>query len=192
MKMSAAEFRKLTNEPKMPIKPKKPTIHGNRGMGLEMLVGYANEQYASEGIATIQKVPTSVKVTRIDKGRIKDGFFEKDSTVDFIGVYRGVAVAFDAKSTNEKTSYPLAGIEKHQMEFMERWEKNGGRAFFLIELVDRQETYFVNYCWMQKWWDIMNAGGRKSILISDIRGLDLCEIGKGGLCLDYLRHVVTA
>lgn len=34
-------------------------------------------------------------------GRVKDGYYESKSTVDYDGVYKGRAIAFEAKSTNE-------------------------------------------------------------------------------------------
>ena len=44
-------------------------------------------------------------------------YFEKQSTVDYIGVAQGIPIAFDAKETAGK-SLPLQNIHAHQMAFM--------------------------------------------------------------------------
>ena len=118
--------------------------HANRGMGLETLIEYANAQYAAKGIALIQKVSTPWKVVRRGK-QIVSAFPEKKSTVDFTGVYRGVGIAFDAKETDLKTRFPYSNVEDHQIEFMKKWDINGGYAFFIIEFKAHKETYFLPF-----------------------------------------------
>lgn len=160
--------------------------YANRGMGLETLIEYANAQYLHKGIANIQKLATPVKVMKLSReGRIRDGWYEKKSTVDFMGDYSGRSVCFEAKSTKEETSFPLKNFEKHQIEFMRKWK---GASFVLIELSKFREVYFVHYSWIISWWDEMQVGGRKSIPYSELRLLD--KVGGGnGVVLDYLKFV---
>ena len=72
---------------------------GLRGSTLEELVNLTNEIYREKKLALVQKIPTPITPVKIDKehGRISEAFFEKDSTVDYIGVVQGVPVCFDAK-----------------------------------------------------------------------------------------------
>ncbi len=53
---------------------------------------------------------------------------KKKSTVDYIGLFKGVPIAFDAKETKIETRFDLSNIKEHQYHFLENWEKNGGIA----------------------------------------------------------------
>ena len=159
----------------------------NRGMSFEQLVEYTNRCYFLKGMADVRKVATPVKVLRISKGRIRDGFFEKKSTVDFIGVSHGRAIAFDAKSTRNRTRFPLSNIEPHQMAFLKSWKDQGAIAFFLVEFAKHQEVYFLPYREAEKWWEQAKQGGRKSIPYEwFVQNCDLVRPDKG-IPLHYLK-----
>ncbi|PZD95219.1 Holliday junction resolvase RecU [Paenibacillus sambharensis] len=161
--------------------------YANRGMGLETLIEYANAQYAAKGIANIQKIATPWKVVRRGK-QIVTAFPEKKSTVDFIGVYEGRAIAFDAKETENKTRFPLANIEQHQVDFMRAWVANGGVAFFLINFKAHQQIFYLPFGYI----DGLNAtGATGSIPYKDfLRYRNVNEVIQGnGIALDYLKHV---
>lgn len=162
--------------------------HANRGMGLESLIEYANAQYASKGIAQIQKVSTPWKVIR--KGnQIVSAFPEKKSTVDFIGVYRGKAIAFDAKSTKNTTSFPLANVDEHQVRFIADWVKSGGIGFLLIEFASFGEIYLMPFDYFICRWDNAIAGiEKKSISYDWINQLNLVKQSKI-VVLDYLMYL---
>lgn len=162
--------------------------HANRGSGFEELIDYANEQYAQKGWAQVQKVATPWQVIRRGK-QIVTAFPTKKSTVDYIGVANGKAIAFDAKSTRERTRFPLSNIPSHQIEFLKDWQDQGGKAFFLIEFVKHQEVYFIEIEEMLPYWDRASNGGRKSISYRDFEvHLPLVEQGRG-VALDYLRYL---
>ena len=63
---------------------------GLRGSVLEELINYANQKYKDKGLALIQKIPTPITPVRFDKEsrHITLAYFEKKSTVDYIGRYR--------------------------------------------------------------------------------------------------------
>ena len=67
-------------------------------------------------------------------------YFEKKSTVDYIGVVQGIPICFDAKETSKK-SLPLKNIHPHQIEFMDKFEAQGGIAFLLVHFLFNN-TYF--------------------------------------------------
>jgi recombination protein U len=71
---------------------------GNRGMAFEMLLNLINQMYANQKVALIIKRPTPVKVLKSKGTKVLNGFFEAPSTVDYDGVYKGRAIAFEAKS----------------------------------------------------------------------------------------------
>ncbi|PEA01901.1 hypothetical protein CON37_25350 [Bacillus cereus] len=70
-------------------------------MHFEKLINLTNEMYQREGAALINKRPTPVKVLKVVYGRVTGGCYESKSTVDYDGVYKGRAIAFEVKSTNE-------------------------------------------------------------------------------------------
>lgn len=162
---------------------------GNRGKPLEDMIERTNEMYRQQGIAEINKIATPVRVLRQLKGRIRDGFYEKKSTVDFIGAYEGIPIAFDAKSTQEPTRFALKYIEPHQLDFLKRWQQSGGYSFFLIEFATRrQEVFLVPLADILAYFEIAESGGRKSIPYDEIKRFP--EVKRNGtLLLDYLSVV---
>jgi recombination protein U len=159
--------------------------YANRGMSFEHLIERTNQQYFMKGIATIQKVATPWKVIRKGK-QIVSAFPEKKSTVDFIGIYNGRAIAFDAKSTRERTRFPLSNIEDHQFKFLKRWQDNGGISFILVEFAKKNEVYILSLSELEKWLRKANEGGRKSVPYEWF--IMNCELvkSKNGILLDYL------
>ena len=101
---------------------------GLRGSTLEELVNRTNEQYARKKLALIQKIPTPITPVRIDKEQrhITLAYFEQRSTVDYIGAVQGIPVCFDAKECRAST-FPLANIHPHQVQFMDGFEQDGRR-----------------------------------------------------------------
>ena len=93
----------------------KPTSfsHGNRGMNLEEDINITNEYYKIKGICLVTKRPTPINVVSVDytKGAvITNAYFEKQSTTDYNGVFKGHYLDFEAKSTQKTSSFPLANI----------------------------------------------------------------------------------
>ena len=78
---------------------------GLRGSTLEELVNRTNEQYAEKCLALIQKIPTPITPVKMDKEhrQITLAYFEKKSTVDYIGAVQGIPVCFDAKECSADT-----------------------------------------------------------------------------------------
>ena len=124
---------------------------GLRGSTLEDLINRTNEQYREKGLALIQKVPTPITPIKIDKEHrhITLAYFEKKSTVDYIGAVQGFPVCFDAKECNTDT-FPLANIHPHQMDFMGEFERQGGIAFLILFFTARNEFYYLKYSHIQE------------------------------------------
>lgn len=138
--------------------------YGNRGMAFENLVEMTNKQYFNQGAAVIQKIATPVKVTKIDRaGRIRDGWYEKKSTVDFIGTANGRGIAFDAKSTQERTRFNLDNVSDHQVTFLKKYHDQGGISFLLVQFAKHHQVYVLPFHKFFEWWENAMVGGRKSI-----------------------------
>ena len=111
----------------------KKVDHANRGMDLESLINKTNEQLLESDIAVIYKKPTPIHITKYDydKKRITDAYYEKESTLDYNGVYNGYYIEFDAKSTLQK-NLPLSNIANHQIKHIRKVIKNKGIIFLII------------------------------------------------------------
>ena len=100
---------------------------GLRGSTLEEFINHTNERYTDMGLALIQKIPTPITPVQIDQTsrHITLAYFDKISTVDYIGAVQGIPVCFDAKECRANT-FPLQNIHDHQMDFMDKFEKQAG------------------------------------------------------------------
>ena len=165
--------------------------YGNRGKSFETMIQTSNQQYKFQDIALIQKIPTPVKVLDIDSytGKIRSGFYEQKSTVDYMGTYQGQAVAFEAKETNVETRFDLSNVKEHQYSFLKSWVNSGGLGFILVQFSALDEIYFLPFSLLEEYWEAMNNGGRKSIPYKKI-AKDKYRVGNDGMIIvDYLSIV---
>ena len=135
---------------------------GLRGSALEEFINQTCQQYREKKLALIQKVPTPITPVRIDKEsrHITLAYFDKKSTVDYIGVVQGIPVCFDAKECKED-AFPLANVHEHQIQFMTEFEKQDGIAFLLIFFSGRNEFYYLTLRELLKFWNRGKNGGLK-------------------------------
>lgn len=119
---------------------------GLRGNRLEEMLNLTNDMYVAKGLGVVQKIPTPITPIEIDnKTRlITKAYFEKKSTVDYMGVIQGVAVCFDAKETSLK-NLPFKNIHEHQIRFMEEFDKQDGIAFFIVHFILYDEYFFLPF-----------------------------------------------
>lgn len=142
---------------------------GLRGSTFEDFINKTNDIYEENGLALIQKIPTPITPIEMDsKSRhITLAYFDKKSTVDYVGVVQGIPVCFDAKECNKDT-FPLANIHEHQIDFMGKFEKQDGLAFILIFFSQHDLYYYLSYESLYKFWMRMVNGGRKSFKIEEL------------------------
>lgn len=162
---------------------------GLRGSTLEELINHSNEGYLQRGLAVIQKVPTPITPVQIDKEsrHITLAYFEQKSTVDYIGAVQGIPVCFDAKECASDT-FPLQNIHRHQMEFMDAFEHQGGISFFLIHFTARNEFLYVPFRQVQIFFAREKEGGRKSFRREELS--DFCTLrGQGDILVHYLEGI---
>ena len=110
--------------------------YGNRGMGLEDDINLTNKYYVDKNIAFIYKKPTPIQITKVDYSNkgivIKEAFFKEPSTTDYNGLYKGKYIDFEAKETNNKTSFPIQNIHPHQIKHIRNVINNGGIGFLIV------------------------------------------------------------
>jgi recombination protein U len=116
-----------------------------RGSAFEELINNSNNIYLESSKALVQKIATPIKPISLGKcGMITCAFFEKKSTVDYIGISKKKMFCFDAKETSQK-SLPLKNIHKHQIEFMSDFEKHGGTSFLLVNFTFNQTFFYLSF-----------------------------------------------
>lgn len=177
-------------------KRKRKVNYGGRGLRFEAVIEASNEYYKDKGYAIIRKIPTPVKVLKINSrnGRVEDGFFEKKSALDFNGLIKGgVHIDFDTKETKNKTSFPFGNISDHQFEYMRNVSELGGVSFFLVNFRYHDEVYVLRYQDIKEYLDI--EPGKKSIPYEYVRTrLKENKVEKRafnqGYIYDYLPKVV--
>lgn len=112
--------------------------YGKRGMNLEELINESNKYYLDNDIAVIYKKPTPIGIAKVSyenkEPRIVKSFFKEQSTLDYNGLYKGYYIDFDAKVTENKTSFPIHNIHEHQILHIKRIIKHGGIAFLIIKM----------------------------------------------------------
>lgn len=127
-------------------------LRGLRGSVLEDMINRTIADYRVKNLALIQKIPTPIVPTKMDKeGHITLAYFDKKSTVDYIGVVQEIPVCFDAKECKVDT-FPLSNIHKHQYEFMEDFEKQGGISFILIYFSKDLLAYYLTFSELKEYW----------------------------------------
>ena len=135
----------------------------NRGMSLEEDINLSNDFYREAGLALINKRPTPINIVKVDYShgaRITDAYFEKQSTTDYNGVYKGRYIDFEAKNTKSTTSFPLSNISEHQIVHLKNVLKHGGIAFFIISFQMKNEIYLLDAKFVIEFYE---HGSRKSI-----------------------------
>lgn len=162
---------------------------GLRGSTLEDLINRTNERYEEMGLALIQKIPTPITPVRIDKEQrhITLAYFEKISTVDYIGAVQGIPVCFDAKECSADT-FPLQNVHEHQVEFMQKFEKQGGISFLVIYYSSNNELYYMRFEELKGFWERARTGGRKSFRHEELSQEYFMEL-KNGCFVPYLDYI---
>ncbi len=158
---------------------------GHRGDTLEDLILLTNDYYKRNDFARVDKIATPIKVSEINKfGQITLGYFEKKSTVDFIGLAQGVPFCFDAKETKLK-SMPISNIHEHQIEYMRDFKKQGGLSFMIFHYITVDKYFLVPLETIEQYIENIKNGGRKSIPHTDLK--ESYEISMfDGKMLNYL------
>ena len=145
------------------------STRGLRGSALEEMINQSILQYDQQGLAIIQKIPTPITPVKIDKDNrhITLAYFEKISTVDYIGNVQGVPICFDVKECSKDT-FPIQNIHEHQIEFMEKYEKQEGVSFLIIYYSHKNVFYYMRYNEIVDYWQRAKSGGRKSFKYEEL------------------------
>ncbi|MBQ8166671.1 MAG: Holliday junction resolvase RecU [Lachnospiraceae bacterium] len=160
---------------------------GLRGSTLEELINITNELYREKGLGLVQKIPTPITPVKIDKenGNISLAYFEKDSTVDYIGVIQGVPVCFDAKEC-AVDKFSLRNIHEHQIEFMRDFEKQDGISFLIVMFTHKNQFYYMRFTELLGYIERVNDGHPKYFKYEELNP-DYFIKGESGALVHYLK-----
>ncbi|GFH42219.1 Holliday junction resolvase RecU [Lactococcus hodotermopsidis] len=150
--------------------PTKSTF-GKRGMNFEAEINATNTYYLAHGMAVIHKKPTPIQIVKVDypkrsRAKITEAYFRQASTTDYSGVYQGHYLDFEAKETQNKTSFPLKNFHDHQIEHMAKVLSQNGLAFVLLHFTTLSRTFLLKAADLIPFYQ-KNAG-QKSISLAFI------------------------
>lgn len=129
-------------------KVNKVISYKNRGMELEKEINISNQYYIDNNIAFIYKKPTPIQIKKVDypnrkSAVIREAFFKEPSTTDYNGLYKGLYIDFEAKETNNLTSFPLNNIHSHQIQHIKNITNNNGICFLIVRFNKLNKTYLL-------------------------------------------------
>lgn len=162
---------------------------GLRGSTLEDMINMTNENYREKKLALIQKIPTPITPVKIEQStrHITLAYFDKQSTVDYIGSVQGIPVCFDAKECAVRT-FPMMNIHEHQVRFMEDFENQGGVAFIILFYSHLNESYYIPFRDIKRFYERSISGGRKSFTYDELNKDYLLRSAPGAL-IHYLEGI---
>jgi recombination protein U len=142
-------------------------------MTLEEDLNETNEYYLARKMAVIHKKPTPLQIVQVDYPRrsaavIKEAYFKQASTTDYNGVYKGKYIDFEAKETQNPTSFPLKNFHDHQINHMEAVLSHGGICFVILRFTAFDQVFLLEAKHLLTFWERMKNGGRKSITKEEI------------------------
>lgn len=155
----------------------------------EKTIENTNEWYRSKGLGVVSKIPNGTKTISC-YGRPRTILTDKTGC-DFQGHLEGHPIAFDCKSTANKTSFPLFTHDKpmvktHQMQYLLDFKKTGGSAFLMIQFNPIHGVFLID---IESYFKLESEAlnhGHKSIPAGAFGG---CEVQERGYYLDYLKNV---
>ncbi|MGN0394937.1 MAG: Holliday junction resolvase RecU [Coprococcus sp.] len=162
---------------------------GLRGSTLEDMINYTNEYYREKKLALVQKIPTPITPVKMDKNssQITLAYFEKDSTVDYIGTVQGIPICFDAKECARDT-FSMQNIHEHQYNFMHEFEEQQGISFLIIYFTDRNSFYYMRFSELKKYVDRMKEGHPHNFKYDELDSRYFLT-GKNGALVHYLEGI---
>lgn len=129
-----------------------------------------------DGIGLISKVPTATKA--IPHGNTVRWVPSEKTGCDYLGVYRGQAIALEAKQSSTATRWDLFSrgknntkkktVADHQQRYLLRHRDCGGLAFVIIKIKPTQALYridIVDYMTLEK---EALQDGKKSVAVGQL------------------------
>ena len=114
----------------------------NRGKPFEDFINFANEKYQAKGIAVMHKVPTEFIPLRGAHGQVANCKVERKSCVDYLGRFRDIPVAVEAKHT-QGARIDFSAVQDHQAEYLDAWMEGEGRQLAFVAVSFGMNRFFM-------------------------------------------------
>ncbi|WP_373750005.1 Holliday junction resolvase RecU [Jeotgalibaca porci] len=111
-----------------------------------------HRRLARDGIALISKIPTATKA--IPHGNSVRWIPSEKTGCDYLGVYRGKAIALEAKQSSTTTRWDLFSrgqnnakkktVAEHQQRYLLKHRDCGGLAYIIIRIKPTQALYLID------------------------------------------------
>lgn len=149
------------------VKNEKNIKKANLGMLLEEMINDTNTYYLNKGVAVIHKKPIPIQIVKVNypsrcEAIITEAYYKTPSTTDYNGIYKGKYIDFEAKETNNLTSFSLNNIHAHQVEHLKQIVSHGGIGFLIVYFKKHDEVFLLPYEVLEGYWEKRNTE-RKSI-----------------------------
>lgn len=116
--------------------------YANRGGIFEEFISYSNKRYRKNGDAVVWKVPTPFIPIRNSQGKIVSCKVEEKSCTDYLGRYRNIPVAIEAKHTKSKR-IRFDEVKDHQAQFLDDFIGDYGVGFGAVLVSFNMERFFL-------------------------------------------------
>lgn len=126
-------------------------------MPFETYIEYANQRYRSAGLAMVEKQHTKILPIRDGRGKIVRCKWEEKATVDFMGRYKNIPVAIEAKHTSGNR-INFSEVKDHQARFLNDFTA-GNYGFGAVLVSFNLERFFL-VPWI--FWDVGREAWIKS------------------------------
>lgn len=161
----------------------KRASFSDRGMTLEQQINESSQYYLNEAVAVVHKKPTPIQIVKVDypkrsKAVIREAYFRQASTTDYNGVYRGYYLDFEAKETQNKTSFPLKNFHEHQIVHLHQCLQQDGICFAIIGFMTLERYFVTPATFLIKCWNDWQKNGKSSMSLEEIEANSI-EIKSG-------------
>lgn len=159
-------------------------VYGNRGMQFEEFIEYANQRYRNAGIAVVVKQPTPFIPIRNRNGQVVSCKVEQKATVDFMGRYRDIPVAIEAKHT-KSNRIRFDEVKDHQAQFLNDFVRDGKGFGAVLVSFNLDRFFLVPWFFWQSARDmwIKNRGEKANVIDC---GMSWTTPGKASVSADEL------
>ncbi|WP_025755153.1 Holliday junction resolvase RecU [Mycoplasmopsis cricetuli] len=128
-------------------------MNKNKGMLLEKIINQTINFMWKNKIAFIEKkqLPYNFQNIIVEKNKLKlkNVTILGKSTVDYIGIYQGKFICFEAKTTDEDVFY-LSNIKEHQYKYLNLINQAKGIAFLILFFSSKCLFFKIDFLTLEK------------------------------------------
>lgn len=124
--------------------------------------------------------------------KVKNMAFIKKIADEYLGVYRGIPVAFGCEETDGIDGFSLKNICNRKVKFIHDWVLSGGQAFLLVHFKKLNRVYRLDYITLMWYWEKYIIKGCRELHNIPLNEFEQnCKLIKSGngITLNYLEGI---